>query len=146
MPCRCLFEPASSRQPLQPVPTLSSRSSLVPPSTDSSVSFLRMPVFHLRVHQQETDCVCMFIQGHTPEGGRLFLYLQNYIYAKEKKNRKNKAMYRLLRTVCLKRCNQIIPLKMSCPCLARKMLVAFNIKASLRLIPLKDLLSQFNFI
>lgn len=55
-------------------------------------------------------------------------------------------MYRLLRTVCLKRCNQIIPLKMSCPCLARRMLVAFNIKASLRLIPLKDLLSQFNFI
>ena len=55
-------------------------------------------------------------------------------------------MYRLLRTVCLKRCNQIIPLKMSCPGLARRMLVAFNIKASLRLIPLKDLLSQFNFI
>lgn len=55
-------------------------------------------------------------------------------------------MYRLLRTVCLKRCNQIIPLKMSCPCLAGRMLVAFNIKASLRLIPLKDLLSQFNFI
>lgn len=55
-------------------------------------------------------------------------------------------MYRLLSTVCLKRGNQIIPLKMSCPWLAGRMLVAFNIKASLRLIPLKDLLSQFNFI
>lgn len=55
-------------------------------------------------------------------------------------------MYRLLRTVCLKRCNQIIPLKMSCPCLAGRMLVAFNIKASLRLIPLDELRSQFGFI
>lgn len=82
----------------------------------------------------------------TPRQASSPLYLRNYIYAKAKRKRRETGADGRLRAVCLKRGDQIIPLKMSCPCLAGRMLVAFNIKASLRLIPLKELRCQLNWI